>query len=135
MPKQFPLDAPGFHPFAELIGLRFTKSGKGHSECVLEINERLLNPHKVVHGAVVYSMADTGMGAALYSHLAKDEICATVEIKIVYFAALASGVLTCETKVIHKGKRIAVLESEIKSNNRLIAKAIGTYSIFKAKED
>jgi acyl-CoA thioesterase len=135
MPKKFPLNAEGFHPFAELIGLKFTKSKKGYSECVLEINEKLLNPHKVVHGGVVYSMADTGMGAALYPHLDKDEICATVEIKIAYFAAIASGILVCKTKVIHKGKRIAVLESEIESNGRLTAKAIGTYSIFKAKGD
>jgi acyl-CoA thioesterase len=135
MPKKFPLNTEGFHPFAELIGLKFTKSKKGYSECVLEINERLLNPHKVVHGGVVYSMADTGMGAALYPLLDEDELCATVEIKIAYFAAIASGILVCKTKVIHKGKRIAVLESEIESNGRLIAKAIGTYSIFKAKGD
>jgi acyl-CoA thioesterase len=135
VPKKFPLNAEGFHPFAQLIGLKFTACKKGYSECVLEINAKLLNPHRVVHGGVVYSMADTGMGAALYPHLDKDEICATVEIKIAYFAALASGLLTCKTKVIHKGKRIAVLESEIEGNRRLIAKAIGTYSIFKTKGD
>ncbi|MBM3141998.1 MAG: PaaI family thioesterase [Chloroflexi bacterium] len=135
MPKKFPLNAEGFHPFAELIGLKFSTSKKGYSECVLEINEKLLNPHKVVHGGVIYSMADTGMGAALYPLLDEDDLCATVEIKIAYFAAIASGILVCKTKVIHKGKRIAVLESEIESNGRLTAKAIGTYSIFKAKGD
>lgn len=133
MPKKFLLNEDGFHPFAQLIGLKFTACKKGYSECVLEIGKNLLNPHKVVHGAVVYAMADTGMGAALYAYLGKGEICATVEIKIVYFAALTSGLLTCKTKVIHKGKRIAVLESEIEGDTRLIAKAIGTYSIFKAK--
>jgi len=135
MTKNLPINTEGFNPFAEVIGLRFTASKKGYSECALEINEKLLNPHKVVHGGVIYSMADTGMGAALYPNLDKDEICATVEIKIVYFAALASGPLTCKTRVIHKGKRIAVLESEIQGNERLIAKALGTYSIFKAKGD
>jgi acyl-CoA thioesterase len=75
------------------------------------------------------------MGAALYPLLDEDELCATVEIKIAYFAAIASGILVCKTKLIHKGKRIGVLESEIESNGRLIAKAIGTYSIFKAKGD
>ncbi len=133
MPKKYPLESEGFHPFGELIGLNFSKSKKGYSECVLEINGRLLNPHQVVHGGVIYSMADTGMGMALYPYLNEDELCATVEIKIVYFIAVASGVLTCETKLIHKGKRIAVLESEIKGDGRLIAKAMGTYSIFRVK--
>jgi acyl-CoA thioesterase len=92
-----------------------------------------MNPHNVLHGGVVYSMADTGMGTALYPRLDKDEICATLEIKVVYFVAVSSGTLTCDTKLIHKSKTIAVLESEIKNNGKLVAKAMGTYSIFKAR--
>jgi len=80
-------------------------------------------------------MADTGMGGALYSDLDEDELCATIEIKIVYFTAVTSGVLTCETKLIHKSRKIAVLESEIEGDGRPIAKAIGTFSIFKVKGD
>ena len=43
------------------------------------------------------------------------------------------GTLICETKVIHKGKNISVLESEIMNKENLISKAIGTFSIFKKK--
>ena len=135
MPKKIPSESEGFHPFGELIGLSFSEFKKGYSECVLEINERLLNPHQVVHGGVIYSMADTGMGMALYPYLDEAELCATVEIKIVYFMAVASGILTCKTRLVHKGKRIAALESEIKGDGRLIAKAMGTYSIFRVKGD
>ena len=119
--------------FIGLIGLDFSKLGKGHSQCILKVTEKFFNPHKVLHGGVMYIMADTGMGAALYSDLNKDEICATVEVKIAYFKSVTSGSLTCDTKIIHKGKRIATLESEIKNDGYLVAKAIGTYSIFKKK--
>ena len=135
MPKKFPLQEEGFNPFGELIGLHFSKCEKGYSQCVLEVNEKLFNPHKVLHGGIIYSMADTGMGAALYAYLSQDELCTTVEIKICYFGAVVSGTLTCDTKVIHKGKKIAFLESEIKNNEGLIAKAMGTYYILKRKED
>ena len=135
MPKEFPSESEGFHPFGELIGLTFSKTEKAYSECVLEINEKLLNPHNVLHGGIIYSMADTGMGGALYPHLDEDELCATIEIKVTYFVAVASGVLTCKTKLIHKGKRIAALESEIDNNGRLVAKATGTYSIFRVERD
>ena len=94
-----------------------------------------MNPHKVLHGGVIYTMADTGMGGALYSKMNKDELCATVEVKIVYFSAIKSGKLTCDTNIIHKGKRIAILESDITNNGRSVAKALGTYSIFKTKGD
>ena len=135
MPKKFPLGSEGFNPFGELIGLNFFECKEGFSRCSLEVAEKLLNPHKVLHGGVVYSLADTGMGAALYTDLDDDELCATVEIKIAYFAAVTSGTLTCETKVIHRSKRIAVLESEIKNDGRLTAKAMGTFSVSKVKGD
>lgn len=135
MPNEVDLESEGFHPFGELIGLIVSKLEKGYSECVLEVKEKLLNPHKVVHGGVISTMAGTGMGGALYPYLDEDELCAAIEIKTVYFIAVASGVLTCRTKLIHKGKRIATLESEIEHDGRLVAKAIGTYSIFKAKGD
>lgn len=135
MPKNFPLNSEGFNPFGELIGLNFSKCEKGYSQCILEVNEKLFNPNRVLHGGIVYSMADTGMGGALHSYLDDNELCATIEIKIVYFKAVTSGTLTCETRVIRKGKKIAFLESEIKNDNRLIAKAYGTFSIFKIKGD
>ena len=133
MPKKFPLESGPFNPFGALIGLSFSECENGYSRCSLEVAEKLLNPHKVLHGGVVYSLADTGMGAALYTDLDDDELCATVEIKIAYFAAVTSGTITCETKVIHRSKRIAALESEIRNDGRLTAKAMGTFSVSKAK--
>jgi len=130
MPKSFPTKKPGFHPFADLIGFTFTQADEESSVCFLEPHERLFNPHGVVHGGVLYTMADTGMGAALYPHLKDDQLCATLEINIVYFAPVTSGPLTCRTRLIHKGKRIALLESEIMNQDRPAAKATGIYSIF-----
>jgi acyl-coenzyme A thioesterase PaaI-like protein len=77
------------HPFADLIGLRFDDAPDGKSRCRVLIRPELLNPHGVVHGAVAYALADTGMGGALYP----------------------------------------MLESEIFESDKLVAKALGTYSI------
>ena len=135
MPKEFPLESPGFNPFGELIGLNFSQLENGHSRCALQVSDKLLNPNRVLHGGVIYSLADTGMGGALYTDLDEDESCATVEISIVYFAAVTSGALTCDTKLVHKSKRIAVLQSEVENDGRLVAKALGTYSVFKLRGD
>ncbi|KKM91314.1 hypothetical protein LCGC14_1229780 [marine sediment metagenome] len=134
MPKPFPLKNKGFHPFGDLIGLEFTKFEKGYSQCVLNVNDKLLNPHGVLHGGIMYSMADTGMGGAAYSLLENDESCATIEIKISYFKSVKSGILTCDTRVLHNGRNISVLESEIMNGGILVAKAIGTFSIFKIRK-
>ncbi|MBA7596763.1 hypothetical protein ES703_03750 [subsurface metagenome] len=134
MSKKTSIGAKGFHPFGDLIGLKFTKFGNGDSQCVLDVEEKLMNPHKTLHGGVLYSMADTGMGGALYSLLEKDELCATVEIKITYFKPVREGNLICDTTVIHKGKSLGILESNILNNGTLVSKAYGTFSIFKVRK-
>ena len=133
MPKEIPHGIEGFDPFGELVGLTFTRCSDGSSQCVLQVDRKHLNPHRTLHGGVAYSMADTGMGGALYTRMEQDELCATIEIKIVYFRAVTSGTLTCDTSVIHRGKRIATLEADIRNDGNLVAKALGTFSIFKDK--
>ena len=134
MSEPSPLKSKGFHPYGDLIGFEFTELKKGYSQCVLKIDKDHFNPHKTVHGGVMYSMADTGMGGALYPLLEKDELCATVELKITYFKPVKEGKLICNTKVIHRGKSFGVLESEILNGEILVSKAYGTFSIFKVKK-
>lgn len=133
MPKEFPHTPRGFHPFGELIGLEFTAIGEGRSSCELEARKELFNPHGVMHGGAVYAMADTGMGGALYTMLEENELCTTVEIKIAYFTAVKTGKLVCETRVIERRSRIAILESEVTAGDELVAKALGTFYIYDKK--
>lgn len=115
------------NPFADLIGLRFSAAAGGQSECRLDITPSLLNPNGVVHGAVVYALADTGMGGALVSALAAGQACATVEIKMSYLRAATAGTLTCTARVLQKGRRIAFLEARVFNDGRLMATASGTF--------
>ncbi len=119
-------------PFSQHVGFKLVERAKGKSHFRLAIQDFHFNPQKVVHGGVLYSLADTGMGAALYPMLAveKGELCATIEIKMTYLKAARKGVLDCHTMVIHKGKRVAMLESEVWNEGKLIAKATGSYAVF-----
>jgi len=118
------------HPFADLIGLRVEEQQAGFSRLSIEISEHHLNPHKVVHGAVLYALADTGMGAALYPTLAAGQLCATIEVKINYFKPVSTGRIVCTTEVVNRGKTIANLESKLFLDNILVAQANGNYAIF-----
>ena len=118
------------HPYAELIGLVVEEQRGGFSRCSLQVAEHHRNPHGVVHGAIVYALADTGMGAALYATLAEGEVCATIEVKINYFRPVASGLITCNTELVNRGRTVANLESRVFSGETLIAQANGNYAIF-----
>lgn len=122
--------APPHHPYADLIGLRITSRTEGECTCEVTYDEKLLNPNLVVHGGVVYSMADTSMGGAVHSVLREGELCATIEIKITYLRPAKDQDLFCKSTVLKKGRRVAMLESEIFCGDKLIAKASGSFAIF-----
>ena len=125
-----PLAAALPHPFAELLGFEVESRGDGASRLTLAVGPRHFNPHGLVHGAVLYALADTGMGAALTSVLGADELCTTIEIKINYFRPWKSGLLACTTRVIHRGRTTAALQSALHDGEgRHLAQASGTFAI------
>lgn len=121
--------------FGDLIGLKFTELDNGVSHCNLDLNGSHLNLHGVVHGGVMYSLADTGMGAALFSSLDPGQRCATLEIKISYFHFVTSGTLTCHSKVLQKSRRFGFLESDVFNGERIVARATGTFAILGAERE
>ena len=128
--SQTPASRP--HPFADLLGFEITHREAGRCTSELLAGEAHLNPHGVVHGAVLYALADTGMGGALTSVLEDGQYCSTIEIKINYFRPAVGGELTCETRVINKGSRTGVMESNVTNDEgKLIARAMGTFMILK----
>jgi len=118
------------HPFADLIGLVVTARDDGRARTELTIAPGHLNPHGVVHGAVLFALADTGMGAALYPSLADGESCATIELKLNFFRPAAQGTLVCDSTVVNRGRTIANLESRILLDGKLVASANGNFAIF-----
>jgi acyl-CoA thioesterase len=118
------------NPFAKLIALHVDEFRAGFSKLSLEVTRSHFNPNEVVHGAVIYAMADTGMGAALHPTLDEGQMCATIEIKINYFKPVAAGRLTCVTEMVNRGKTLANLDSRVYLDDVLVAQANGNYAIF-----
>ncbi len=121
------------HRFAELISLHVDEQRAGFSSLSLVVTDDHLNPHQVVHGAVVYALADTGMGAALYPTLEPGQICATIEIKINYFRPVVAGRIVCLTELVNRGKTVANLDSKVYVDGKLVACANGNYAIFRPR--
>lgn len=118
------------HPFADMIGMEVADRGDGSCISRLTVAEHHMNPHGIVHGAVIYALADTGMGGALTSILDEGQICSTIEIKINYFRPAISGELVCDTSVVNRGSRTGVLQSSVKDGRgKLVAQALGTFMI------
>ncbi len=114
-------------PFANLVGLNFPETDG--PQCELKIEDKVLNVYGTVHGGAISTLADISMGYALFGYLREDERLATVEMKINYIAAVSSGVLTAEAKLVNRSRNLAVLESRVECGGKLVAKAMGTFYI------
>lgn len=119
------------HPFVDRLGARFVEVANGTSLLSLQVGPDHFNGHGVVHGGVLFTLADTGMGAALYTTLAPSEICTTIEVKINYFRPVLEGEVECRSRVVHRGRSTATLESELVANGKLVGKATGTFAILR----
>ena len=117
------------HPYVDFLGLKYDSTEFGQSKCSLQFRKDFLNPRSVIHGGVIYALADSGMGEALISTLEKGQLVATIEIKITYLKPAGHFDLICDSSLIRKGRRVAFLESEVLSNNELISEASGSFAI------
>ena len=117
------------HPFADLVGFSVTERSETHCVTELTLEKKHLNPNGVVHGGVLYTLADTGMGGALMAALPEGHYCATIEIKIAYFRPAKEGTVRCVTELVHLGRRTASLESRLELGGKTLARAYGTFMI------
>ncbi len=121
---------PGVGPLARLLGIRRKRMAKGRCSFTLTVRPQHMNPYGLVHGGVIYSLADYAMGGALASQLEPSERCTTLEIKINYLAPASRGTLRADARVLERTRRIGVLEATVHADGgRLVALATGSFYI------
>jgi acyl-CoA thioesterase len=118
------------HGFHSLIGFKYGDSGEGHARLLLEVAPKHLSPTKTVHGAVIYALADTTMGAALWTTVTEGETIATISANVDYLAAVTEGTLSCEAEVVRRGKRTAFTRALIRNErDELVAQVTAAFHI------
>jgi uncharacterized protein (TIGR00369 family) len=117
-------------PFYRHLGIDLTGVGWGEAEIQLKVNRRLTQSAGFAHGGVAAALVDSAVGLALCTMLLPQEQITTVELNVNYIAPAELGVLRTCGKIIHKGKRIAVGDAEVRDRKRrLISKGSATYMI------
>lgn len=99
---------------------------RGHVEVDLA---RHANPNGVLHGAVLFALVDTTMGAATMGALG-GRPCASIEVQLRFLRPAVGGVLRAETRVLRAGRRIVHLDSSVTdADGRLVATASGSFAV------
>jgi uncharacterized protein (TIGR00369 family) len=113
----------------EYLGMRITDVGPGFAVCEIELRPELMNPVGVAHGAVIASLVDHVLGAAVVAHLEPGTWPATLEFKLSYLAPAREGTLSAWSEVRSISKRTATVEVECTNAGRVVAIALGTIAI------
>jgi uncharacterized protein (TIGR00369 family) len=92
-----------------------------------------MHPQQIVHGGVIFTLADTAMSMALISVLPLGTRFSTIEAKINYIAPVITGELSAEGIIVHRGRSTAVTESTVYNlrgeEKVMVARVLGTFHI------
>lgn len=120
----------GFHTstFSQTLGARIISLDDGCAQVALAQQPHLHNRGGQLHGGAIFSLVDIAMGLACSSSHGFEQRSVTLECKINYLRGVADGEIICVARVIHAGRRTLVVEADVSQNDKLVAKAQGTFA-------
>jgi uncharacterized protein (TIGR00369 family) len=101
----------------------------GKAEMVLPYSDHSIRPGGTIAGPFMMMLADVCMYAVVLSLLGEIKLAVTTNLNINFVRKPANTDLLARGSIIKMGKRLAVLEVSIYSNDEIVAHATGTYSI------
>lgn len=120
-----------------LLGMKIISAEAGIGRVGITVDERLMHPQQIVHGGVIFTLADTAMSMALLPLLPQGTPFGTVEAKINFLLPVRAGELLAEGTVVHMGRSTAVTEATVYNivdgEQRTISKVLGTFSFARQK--
>ncbi|HEY2450203.1 MAG TPA: PaaI family thioesterase [Mycobacterium sp.] len=115
------------------LTLGITADAAGPDEVVLSLDwaPHLCTGNDVLHGGIVMALADSAGGICAFLNLPEGAGgTATIESKTNFLAATRRGTLKAHCRPLHIGKRVIVLETEVRGERgKLAAKVLQTQAI------
>jgi acyl-CoA thioesterase len=111
-------------PYISFLGIEVNKAGKGYARCSLRITKNMINFNGVVHGGLVFSLADAAFSiASNCDHL--PSLALDVSGSFLQ-AAQVDDILTAEAQLIHTTKRTGFYRMDVYRKTDLMATFNGT---------
>ena len=111
--------------FVRSLGIEVVESWQGGCVCRVAIEDRHLNFNGVVHGGLIFSLADSALG---YASNAAGKMTAAIDAHIVYSRPTRAGdVLTATATELSRTTRLANYRIDIvRGDGSLVAAMTGT---------
>ena len=116
-------------PSAADLGIYLESVSDGEAVMVLPYTDHSLRPGGTIAGPFMMMLADVCMFAVVLSLLGEIKLAVTTSFNINFLRKPSETDLRAHGEIIKLGKRLAVVEVSIYSEEDIVAHATGTYSI------
>lgn len=127
--QAFPVEIP----FLTDLGVEFLGMGDGRAQIALALSERHMNSWRVTHGGVIMTLLDVVMSLAGRSLDPESRAGVTIEMKTSFLQPAGSpgSRLIASGHAFHRSTTMVFCEAELHDNDKLVAKAMGTFKYLK----
>jgi acyl-CoA thioesterase len=127
--KQLVLETIKNTPYLRLLGIELVEISREKVVMSLEMQEKLQQPYKLLHGGATASLIDTAMAFAVVTSIGAEEKATTVDLTVQYLRPVTEGKVFCTAKVVRAGKRLVFLSAEVANEQgKLTATGLSTYT-------
>jgi uncharacterized protein (TIGR00369 family) len=118
-------------PLCATLGITADAARPDEVVLSLEWAPTLCTGNDVLHGGIVMTLADSAGGVCAFLNLPEGARgTATIESKTNFLATTRSGTVKAHCRPLHIGKRVIVLETEVRGDDgKLAAKVLQTQAI------
>jgi acyl-CoA thioesterase len=111
--------------FSEWLGIKLIDAKEGYCKIKMKIREEMVNGFHVMHGGIVFSLADSAFAFACNTH---NNLSLALECSISFLKQVNVGdELTAEAKEIHNGRSTGVYSIAVTNqHNQQVALFKGT---------
>ena len=123
----------------QLLGMQVETIENGVGRVRIAVDARLMHAQQVVHGGIIFTIADTAMSLAVLSLYPPGTRTGTIEAKINYLLPVRSGELLAQATIVHQGRSTVVVEATVfnivNGEQTAIARVLGTFSVSHPKNE
>ena len=119
-------------PLCATLGMRGERSDPDHVEISLDWDESLTTTGGTLHGGALMAMADSAGAVVAFLNLPDGAVgTSTIESKTNFLGAASEGEVRAIARPLHIGKGTIVVETEVRSGDRMVAKTTQTQIVLR----
>ena len=121
------------NPYLENLGVEVLEYGDSKAVMALKLRDDFMNSWQVAHGGISMTLLDVCMGLAARTAIPDAKSSATVDMSTTFLqpAGVAGDTIIARGKVYHRSTTMCFCEAELWNQDKLVAKAMGTFKAIK----